>query len=108
MPSRPLKPCKKCGKLSETGYCPEHTPAPWKKYTETERIVKGRPLTKAREYLFRRQPLCAACGVRASTIRDHIIPLSQGGEDTYANTQGICEKCHTEKTLTEALNGRKT
>jgi 5-methylcytosine-specific restriction enzyme A len=64
-----------------------------------------------RKALFLRQPCCEPCEklgrVRLATIRDHRIPLAEGGADDETNEQAICAPCHEEKSLAEALRGRK-
>lgn len=63
-----------------------------------------------RANLFSRHPLCEPCEaagrVTIATIRDHRIPLAEGGADDETNEQAICKACHTEKSLAEALRGR--
>ena len=60
--------------------------------------------------LFLRSPLCVICDAKGMTTRatqrDHIIPLAEGGTDTTDNEQGLCDDCHREKSLAEALRGR--
>lgn len=43
---------------------------------------------------------CKICRGIATQV-DHIIPLFKGGDDTDANKQGICTKCHNKKTIIE-------
>jgi len=61
--------------------------------------------------LFQRDPLCAECSrhgrVTLATQRDHIKPLAEGGADDETNEQGLCDDCHEEKSLAEALRGRR-
>ena len=51
--------------------------------------------------LFRRdQSLCLYCGERfpnALLSRDHVNPLSQGGEDTWVNVVTACKRCNNHK-----------
>lgn len=42
-----------------------------------------------------------------ATIRDHIIPLSQGGKDERENTQPLCADHHDAKTKLEAIEGAR-
>ncbi|WP_434588323.1 HNH endonuclease [Streptomyces sp. A5-4] len=42
-----------------------------------------------RGVLIRDQHRCAYCGRRATTV-DHVVPRSQGGEDTWLNTVASC------------------
>lgn len=64
-----------------------------------------------RAALFQRQPLCEVCAaagvVTEATIRDHRIPLAEGGLDDETNEQAICESCHDIKSKAEALRGRR-
>ncbi len=75
----------------------------------TKRIT-GRKLQAMRAALFTRDPLCAECKrfgrVTLATLRDHITPLAEGGQDSDDNVQGLCHACHEGKTLAEALRGR--
>lgn len=46
-------------------------------------------------------PTCARCLRQALPSQldiDHIVPLSQGGEDVDGNVQALCETCHRLKT----------
>lgn len=74
--------------------------------------TSGRKLQAQRRRLFERNPLCAACErkglVEAATIRDHIVPLQEGGSDDDENIQGLCERCHDAKTKAEAKRGQGT
>jgi hypothetical protein len=51
--------------------------------------------------LFRRdQSLCLYCGDRfpnALLSRDHVNPLSQGGDDTWVNVVTACKRCNNHK-----------
>ena len=51
--------------------------------------------------LFRRdQSLCLYCGEQFPNMllsRDHVRPLSQGGEDTWANVVTACKRCNNFK-----------
>jgi 5-methylcytosine-specific restriction protein A len=39
------------------------------------------------------------------TVRDHVIPLAEGGPDNAENAQGLCENCHDRKTEQDAKRG---
>ena len=51
--------------------------------------------------LFRRDDyLCMYCGERFTTrdlSRDHVTPLSQGGQDTWTNVVSACRRCNNHK-----------
>ena len=72
---------------------------------EKDKRIRGRKLQAMRRRLLTRQPLCVMCQARgrisAAVHRDHIVALANGGEDTEANTQGLCEECHREKTAAD-------
>jgi len=76
---------------------------PWRS-SRTPPRVRGRKLQRLRMALLADQPFCG-CG-RVATIRDHIVPLAEGGTDTEANVQPLCAACHDAKTQREALRGR--
>ena len=40
---------------------------------------------------------CLACGARRPLERDHIQPLSKGGDDGIANIQPLCRSCNASK-----------
>ncbi len=94
------------------GRCPQHggPRKPWHRSGETPKRVTGRPLQRLRAQLFARQPLCVVClaagRVRASEVRDHIVPLAEGGSDTEDNVRGICVDCHKVKTQQESQRGQ--
>jgi len=70
----------------------------------------GREHDRMRKIVLREEPLCRPCQARgritASTIADHITPLSEGGTGDRENYQGICEPCHDLKTAEEAARAR--
>ena len=46
--------------------------------------------------------LCMKCGERDWVDIDHILPVSNGGGGAWlSNFQGLCKKCHKEKTRTD-------
>lgn len=77
---------------------------PWAKAHGVPRRA-GSWLVKQREQLFRAEPFCRKCAennVRTmATIRDHIIPLGEGGTDDPSNIQPLCTPCSDAKTKQE-------
>ncbi|PHM20947.1 MAG: restriction endonuclease [Curvibacter sp. PD_MW3] len=114
MPISAPRPCTYpgCGALVRdgSGRCEKHPRPSWSKQPNAPKRVTGRRLQAMRESLFNRDPLCAECRrhgrVRLATQRDHKVPLAEGGTDDSTNEQGLCDYCHKEKTLAEALRGR--
>jgi 5-methylcytosine-specific restriction protein A len=110
MPMSAATVCRTCGGLR----CQAHKRKAWReKAVTTKRTVVGRGLQAEREVLHVLQGgCCQACGARvklssSTWIRDHIIPLAEGGLDEPNNTQGLCHACSEAKTKTEALRGLK-
>lgn len=65
---------------------------------------------KQRADILRRDPVCYlrydGCTI-TSTIEDHVIPLSAGGDRwSYTNRRGACTHCHSIKTQAEAAAAR--
>jgi 5-methylcytosine-specific restriction protein A len=82
---------------------------PWRRTHSVERRA-GSWLQAQRAELFRSEPWCRMCATRGklslASIRDHIIPLAEGGTDEPGNIQPLCVPCHDAKTLAEAARGR--
>ena len=114
MPTAAPKPCSHpgCGKLVRDGTnrCQAHKRPEWSKKPDAPKRMTGRKLQAARVALFQANPLCVRCTdlgiVRLATQRDHIKPLSEGGEDVPENTQGLCDEHHDEKSLAERLRAQ--
>jgi len=114
MPIAAPRPCTfpGCRKLAVArGRCADHPRDPWAKKPEATKRITGRRLQAMRAALFARDPLCARCRelglVVLATQRDHVTPLEEGGADDATNEQGLCDDCHREKSLGEALRGRR-
>lgn len=73
--------------------------------------VRGRRLQALRARLFANEPLCRTCvqagRTRAATIRDHIVPLAEGGTDDDSNIQPLCKDCSDAKTREESKRGMR-
>ena len=109
-----LCPHPKCGKVG----CTEHQAAPWRSASGPPiPRIRGRALQRLRIRLFARQPWCVGrlCRERVaqgkqprpSTIRDHTIPLAEGGLDDETNEQGLCQEDSDAKTQEESKRGVK-
>ncbi|MBL0720203.1 HNH endonuclease [Piscinibacter sp. Jin2] len=108
MPTAAPKPCTVCGRTVAGGgsRCELHPKQAWAK-PEGHKRRAGWWLHQQRVRLFRRAPWCVHCerqGLKVlATQRDHIVPLSEGGLDEEANTQGLCDGCHQVKSEVERL-----
>jgi 5-methylcytosine-specific restriction protein A len=64
--------------------------------------ISGRKLQRIRHDHFFLYPLCVRCEAKGrialAVELDHKLPLSQGGKDVESNRQGLCLRCHEEKT----------
>jgi len=95
MPTKPI---------SEGAYDARHRPErkPWENNRHREkRVITGRKLQRIRKRGLRKHPLCQICNIRPSMFRDHIIPISEDGEDNESNVQYLCGICHDEKSKRE-------
>jgi 5-methylcytosine-specific restriction protein A len=114
VPLAPLRHCTapECRELTRDGRCKQHERKAWTSQSAAPVVrLRGRHNQKARLRLFREKPLCAMCEasgrVTAATVRDHIVPLAEGGLESEDNVQGLCEPCHRAKTATEAARGKR-
>lgn len=105
MPDAPRKPCGKCPNLQP---CPNHPKVAWAASQARPRI-RGAKLQQLRQALFTKEPLCRQCKANGRTsmaiIRDHIIPVAEGGTDDPSNIQPLCGECSQVKTAEEAKRG---
>jgi 5-methylcytosine-specific restriction protein A len=113
MPMKPARRCSQpgCGVMINAGdRCPTHPREPWRRPGQVKRI-RGRTLKRLRSALFADSPLCVLCEraglVRVATIRDHIVPLGEGGTDDRDNIQALCGPCSDAKTRDEANRGKR-
>lgn len=112
MPNVAPKPCAVCGVLVHDGTsrCALHKPKPWQRTANQAKRTTGRTLQRQRQQLFRSEPLCRECmrngHTTPATIRDHIVPLAEGGRDDDSNIQPLCQQCSDAKTARESARGR--
>lgn len=106
-------PVPGCPTITKGGRCAQHQlrpdlPSGWG--SAGLHRIRGRKLQRMRAELFRQEPLCRLCDalglVTVATIRDHIVPLAEGGQDVASNTQPLCQTCSDLKTQKESLRAR--
>jgi 5-methylcytosine-specific restriction protein A len=101
-----------CARLVHDGTvrCAEHKLGTWVKRPEIKRTT-GRKLQRQRAALFSAEPLCRECSkigrVSEAVIRDHIVPLAEGGTDDDDNVQPLCQSCSDAKSAGERTRGRR-
>jgi 5-methylcytosine-specific restriction protein A len=100
MPMAPPRACATCGQPG----CQQHRRPAWGHAQPVAR-VRGRRLQRLRHQLFRGQPFCARCHVEVATVRDHVVPLAEGGLDAESNVQALCQTCSDAKTAAESKRG---
>lgn len=125
MPQRAQRPCPAgCGRLTIERYCPPCTTARERQRGTSTRRGYGPRHQALRAQLLAREPYCrlhlrevgqpplihptarervamALLGIPLATVRDHIVPMTQGGPDTIENSQPLCKACHDRKTMGE-------
>lgn len=104
---RPRQPCSRSG-CPNLRPCAVHPVVQWQPITPTKRTT-GRKLQAARERLYFSEPRCRQCKKLLTIdtmIRDHVIPLAEGGPDTEDNTQPLCQGCSDAKTAEESRRGK--
>lgn len=108
-----LRPClaPRCPVLVTSGRCEAHggPRRPWAAKATTTPRLTGRANQRRRALLFTREPLCRECAkhnrVTIATIRDHVIPLAEGGTEDVTNEQPLCNSCHLAKSEQESKRG---
>lgn len=115
MPTRLRGPCQDpslCPNRQAPGspYCAAHTQQQSTEYERARGSAAargyGHTWRKLRLMVLRRDPLCVdpfkvLCST-PSHHADHIIPKQAGGTDSLEdNLQGLCDSCHSRKTLLE-------
>lgn len=102
-------PHPKCGRPN----CQVHVATPWRpRFGAPVPRIRGRQLQLLRARLFARSPWCVVCARAGrqtrATIRDHVVPLAEGGRDEESNTQALCSLCSKVKTDAESQRGARS
>ena len=81
----------------------------WKKFKAKQKRRFGIKSTRAfpkdvkERVLILQNYCCNVCGIRKKRLHhDHIIPHSEGGDNSESNCQALCLDCHADKTEREA------
>ncbi len=117
MPTKALQSCSTpgCSALVESGYCLAHRRNTALGWREDPDRIRGRPLQRLRMALYKAEHHCRSCGVGLSMhpqagnrmIRDHIVPLFEGGTEDPANIQPLCLRCSDIKSQAEAQRAKR-
>lgn len=81
-----MRRCLDCNRLISSGSrCSEHQRAYRSSYARHQwaDAVKRRAGYR-----------CEQCGSRDRVQADHVLPISQGGQDTPENGRALCHTCH--------------
>lgn len=91
--------------------CPAHSKAPW---AGSRRRDQLRTRSGSREQKINRTVMhvhggiCHVCEKPGADEVDHVIPVSEGGPDTFENRRPIhSDPCHKNKTQEEAQRARR-
>lgn len=94
--------CVECGTPITGGpYCEAHKPKPRESSRAAYRAGYRDPNyhRERQAALTRSKGACELCGRRVARLEvDHIVPLRDGGANTRANLQVLCQPCHQAKT----------
>jgi len=109
MAMRPKIPCSH-PKCKTPLACTEHQAAAWRTVDRPlVTRIRGRELQRRRARLFATHPWCVHCLEEGrhtrATIRDHIVPLAEGGTEDASNEQALCLDCSDLKTEGESRRG---
>lgn len=88
--------------------CPLHGVKPWQ---NRHRVKRGRSGSRrqrmSRAVILRDNGICHVCGEYGANEADHVIPVAEGGPDTFDNLKAIhAYPCHKNKTQAEAQRAR--
>ena len=101
---------KGCPVITDKSRCQAHersTQYGWgTKHGQNAHRIRGPELQTLRAILFSKYPMCQACGERPSVIRDHKVPIAEGGTEDESNIWALCQECSDAKTQQEAQRGR--
>ena len=110
MPMGPLLNCPVCRRVGCVIH-PRGSGWAGRPYPDRTPRQRGRALQTARARLFAQEPWCRRCRAAGrqtiATIRDHLVPLAEGGRDDDRNVQPLCRSCSDAKTHHERQRGRE-
>jgi 5-methylcytosine-specific restriction endonuclease McrA len=123
MPARALRPCAKCGALTNSRFCAVHVGEPRRMAQVYDSVRANDPIRRlygtrrwryTSKQIIVRDPVCRGCGREPSTLADHVKPaeqyVAQHGGDLESffdpeNLQGLGVDCHAKKTARDRQMG---
>jgi 5-methylcytosine-specific restriction protein A len=106
MPHAFKKPCAYpgCPKLTDEKYCEDHKKIVMQQYDKFNREHNknkkyGNNWRRIRALYIKQHPLCERClqEGRITPVEEvhHILPVKQGGSNSFTNLMSVCKSCHT-------------
>lgn len=106
MPHAFKKPCAYpgCPKLTDEKYCEDHKKNVMQQYDKFNREHNknkkyGNNWRRIRALYIKQHPLCERClqEGRITPVEEvhHILPVKQGGSNSFTNLMSVCKSCHT-------------
>ena len=88
-----LRPCLTCGTPATGPRCPDHTVDRARDHIASFNLGRWKALSKR---LRRLSPFCEQCAATVNLTVDHVLPVSQFPELTYAveNCRVLCKVCN--------------
>jgi len=88
---RQNRQCVRCG-VEGTKFLLQASELSWRWYDRHKRISYPKPMYRAHFNLFAERN-----GGHVLMTKDHIVPVSKGGQDLMSNYQTMCSKCNNKK-----------
>lgn len=99
-----LRVCATCGKIG----CTDHQRKAWQTSRRRQGVASGwEQQRQAKKVMKLYNGCCYLCGRPGAEEVDHLLPISQGGEDRIENKRPVHRLCHRTKTEAESRAARR-